>query len=184
MGDALAAASGATPPTTDKEAAAGTAVAEANTNTPGTSGEPGTGVLEEGTAGSSDAMVLSPQQSLLDWVAYTVSLNYNRIATSPVLSPFTRWHWYDPIPHTPLILGALPSEHQLVHMQRYDKVQDVINMCAEFHGHTATMDRLGLLQCWIPTRDFHTPSVESIWSGRVEEGVRPSHSVGSFTLTA
>ncbi|KAF9165437.1 Phosphatidylglycerophosphatase and protein-tyrosine phosphatase 1 [Mortierella sp. AD011] len=27
------------------------------------------------------------------------------------------------------------------------------------------MQELGLVQCWIPTRDFQTPSLESIWTG-------------------
>ncbi|KAG9322642.1 hypothetical protein KVV02_002371 [Mortierella alpina] len=165
MGDAHAAVHEVTPPTIRRESAAGTTIAGANTDSPGTSSVSERGALEEDTAGSSHAMTLPPHQSLLDLVAYTVSLNYNRIATSRVLSPLTRWHWYDPIPHTPLILGALPSEHQLVHMQRYDKVQYIINMCAEFPGHSGTMSRLGLIQCWIPTRDFHTPSVDSIWRG-------------------
>lgn len=38
-------------------------------------------------------------------------------------------------------------------------------MCAEFKGHIQTMKELGLVQCWLPTRDFSTPSVESIWAG-------------------
>ncbi|CAO3566315.1 unnamed protein product [Mortierella alpina] len=170
MEDVHAAANEATPPTIDRGAAARTTATGANVHSTGTSGVPSKGTLEEDTleedtAGSSEAMAMLPQQSLLDRVAYAVSLNYNRIATSPVLSPLTRWHWYDPISNTPLILGALPSDHQLVHMQQHDRVRCIINMCAEFRGHLGTMSRLGLSQCWIPTRDFHTPSVDSIWRG-------------------
>lgn len=38
-------------------------------------------------------------------------------------------------------------------------------MCAEFKGHLQTMKELGLVQCWLPTKDFNTPSVENIWAG-------------------
>ncbi|KAF9318639.1 hypothetical protein BG003_010889 [Podila horticola] len=37
-------------------------------------------------------------------------------------------------------------------------------MCAEFRGHLEKMRELGLYQCWVPTRDFHTPSVPDIWT--------------------
>ncbi|KAF9910038.1 hypothetical protein EC991_007369 [Linnemannia zychae] len=105
-----------------------------------------------------------PPRSTLDWLAYTVSLNYNRLATS-VFSPITRWHWFDPIPNTRIILGAVPSQHLLIQLQREYAVQDIVNMCAEFKGHLQTMKELGLVQCWLPTRDFSTPSLENIWAG-------------------
>ncbi|KAF8918004.1 hypothetical protein BGZ58_004970, partial [Dissophora ornata] len=111
-----------------------------------------------------DPSVLVPEQSTLDWLAYSVSLNYNRLATS-VFSTFTRWHWFDPIPYSSLILGAVPSQQLLVQLQREYRVEDIVNMCAEFQGHLETMKELGLVQCWIPTRDFHTPTLESIWVG-------------------
>ncbi|KAI8348492.1 protein-tyrosine phosphatase-like protein [Mortierella sp. GBAus27b] len=38
-------------------------------------------------------------------------------------------------------------------------------MCGEFQGHLETMAQLGLVQCWIPTPDFHVPTLESIWVG-------------------
>ncbi|KAF9549651.1 hypothetical protein EC957_003187 [Mortierella hygrophila] len=114
--------------------------------------------------GADPAETLIPPRSTFDWLAYTVSLNYNRLATS-VFSPITRWNWYDPIPHTSIILGAVPSQHLLVQLQRDHAIQDIVNMCAEFKGHFQTMKELGLVQCWLPTRDFSTPSVESIWAG-------------------
>ncbi|KAI9240832.1 MAG: protein-tyrosine phosphatase-like protein [Podila humilis] len=104
-----------------------------------------------------------PQRTPVDWVAYAVSLNYNRLATSFVFSPITRWHWYDPIPHTSLVLGAVPSSYQLESLQKQEKVENMLNMCAEFSGHLEKMRELGLYQCWVPTRDFHTPSVPDIW---------------------
>ncbi|KAG0220172.1 hypothetical protein BGX33_007121 [Mortierella sp. NVP41] len=124
----------------------------------------GTGPFEGDGADPAQAAALIPPRSTLDWLAYTVSLNYNRLATS-VLSPITRWHWYDPIPHTSIILGAVPSQHFLAQLQRDHAVQDIVNMCAEFKGHLQTMRELGLVQCWLPTQDFHTPSVENIWAG-------------------
>lgn len=70
MVDAHAAANGATPPTT---------VAQTRAGSPGTSGAPDAAALEDDITDSPDAMALPPQQSVLDWVAYTVSLNYNRV---------------------------------------------------------------------------------------------------------
>ncbi|KAG0336473.1 Phosphatidylglycerophosphatase and protein-tyrosine phosphatase 1 [Podila horticola] len=105
-----------------------------------------------------------PQRTPADWVAYTVSLNYNRLATSFVFSLITRWHWYDPLPHTSLVLGAVPSSYQLESLQKQEKVENILNMCAEFRGHLEKMRELGLYQCWVPTRDFHTPSVPDIWT--------------------
>ncbi|KAF9124685.1 hypothetical protein BGW39_007972 [Mortierella sp. 14UC] len=86
-----------------------------------------------------------PPRSTFDWLAYTVSLNYNRLATS-VFSPITHWHWFDTIPNTSIILGAVPSQHLLVQLQRDYAVQDIVNMCAEFKGHLQTMKELGLVQ--------------------------------------
>ncbi|KAG0301559.1 hypothetical protein BGZ97_002737 [Linnemannia gamsii] len=115
-------------------------------------------------ADPAQAAVLIPLRSTFDWLAYTVSLNYNRLATS-VFSPITHWHWYNPVPHTSIILGAVPSQHLLAQLTRDHAVQNIVNMCAEFKGHLQTMKELGLMQCWLPTRDFSTPSVESIWTG-------------------
>ncbi|KAF9106173.1 hypothetical protein BGX29_010318 [Mortierella sp. GBA35] len=133
---------------------------ETDIGTPAT----GTAPFEGDGADPAQAAALIPPRSTFDWLAYTVSLNYNRLATS-VLSPITRWHWYDPIPHTSIILGAVPSQHFLAQLQRDHAVQDIVNMCAEFKGHLQTMRELGLVQCWLPTQDFHTPSVENIWAG-------------------
>ncbi|KAG0371456.1 hypothetical protein BGX24_001656, partial [Mortierella sp. AD032] len=82
-------------------------------------------------------------RSTFDWFAYTVSLNYNRLAAS-LLSPFTHWHWHDPIPNTSIILGAVPSQHLLFQLKRDHGVQDIVNMCAEFKGYLQTMKELGL----------------------------------------
>ncbi|GJJ68068.1 hypothetical protein EMPS_00414 [Entomortierella parvispora] len=105
-----------------------------------------------------------PERTSMEWIAYTVSLNYNKLATS-VLSPLTRWHWYDRVPNTPFILGAVPSEELLPQIIKEEGVTDIVNMCAEFKGHLEKMQELGLHQCWIPTQDFCTPSLESIWIG-------------------
>ncbi|KAK3830651.1 MAG: protein-tyrosine phosphatase-like protein [Linnemannia gamsii] len=105
-----------------------------------------------------------PSRSTFDWLAYTVSLNYNRLAAS-LLSPLTHWHWHDPISNTSIILGAVPSQHLLFQLKRDHGVQNIVNMCAEFKGYLQTMKELGLVQCWLPTRDFSTPSVENIWAG-------------------
>ncbi|KAF8941986.1 hypothetical protein BGZ47_006974, partial [Haplosporangium gracile] len=96
-------------------------------------------------ADPSQAPAIIPPRSTFDWLAYTVSLNYNRLATS-VFSPITHWHWYDPVPHTSIILGAVPSQHLLHQLQRDHAVQDIVNMCAEFKGHLQTMKELGLVQ--------------------------------------
>ncbi|KAG0290033.1 hypothetical protein BGZ96_006501, partial [Linnemannia gamsii] len=115
-------------------------------------------------ADPAQAATMIPPRSTFDWLAYTVSLNYNRLATS-VFSPITRWQWYNPVPHTRIILGAVPSQHLLAQLARDHAVQDIVNMCAEFKGHLQTMKELGLVQCWLPTKDFNTPSVQSIWAG-------------------
>ncbi|KAF8977127.1 hypothetical protein BGZ46_007631 [Entomortierella lignicola] len=112
----------------------------------------------------SQAALLIPQRTLTEWLTYSISLNYNRLATS-VLSPITHWQWYNRIPHTNVILGAVPSQQILVQLQREQRLENVVNMCAEFNGHIETMNDLGLVQCWIPTRDFQTPSLDSIWTG-------------------
>ncbi|KAG0334809.1 hypothetical protein BG004_000250 [Podila humilis] len=106
-----------------------------------------------------------PKQTTAGWVAYTVSLNYNRLATSPIFAPITRWNWYDPIPHTPLILGAVPLPSSLLStLQKQDNVKHILNMCAEFRGHLEKMRQLGIYQCWVPTLDFHTPTLPDIWT--------------------
>ncbi|KAF9438094.1 Phosphatidylglycerophosphatase and protein-tyrosine phosphatase 1 [Entomortierella beljakovae] len=112
----------------------------------------------------SQADQLIPQRTVLEWVAYSVSLNYNRLATS-VLFPVTRWQWHNTIPHTNIILGAVPTQQLLKQLHQERNLQNVVNMCAEFKGHLDTMKDLGITQCWIPTRDFHTPSLENIWIG-------------------
>ncbi|KAG0021271.1 hypothetical protein BGZ80_002740 [Entomortierella chlamydospora] len=81
----------------------------------------------------SKAAALIPQRTAIEWIAYSVSLNYNR--------------------------------QLLRQLQREQCLEDVVNLCAEFSGHIETMQELGLVQCWIPTRDFQTPSLESIWTG-------------------
>lgn len=57
----------------------------------------------------------------------------------------------------------MPSSYQLESLQQQEKVENMLNMCAEFRGHLEKMRELGLYQCWVPTRDFHTPSVPDIW---------------------
>ncbi|KAG0214886.1 Meiotic Sister-Chromatid recombination aldehyde dehydrogenase, partial [Mortierella sp. GBA43] len=61
--------------------------------------------------------------------------------------------------------GAVPSQHLLSQLQREESVENIVNMCGEFQGHLETMAQLGLVQCWIPTPDFHVPTLESIWVG-------------------
>ncbi|KAG0267467.1 hypothetical protein DFQ27_008758 [Actinomortierella ambigua] len=97
-------------------------------------------------------------------LTYAVSLNYNKLATS-IFYPVTGWHWYDPIRNTVCILGAVPSHQDLVNLSTTYNVRHVINMCAEFPGHLDTMKKLSMQQCYIPTKDFHTPSIESLWRG-------------------
>ncbi|KAF9901838.1 hypothetical protein BX616_002139, partial [Lobosporangium transversale] len=125
---------------------------------------PPNGPFQGDGADPSQAAVLIPARSTLAWMTYTISLNYNRLATS-VLSPVTHWHWHDPIPHSSLILGAVPSSHLLRQLRQYHQVGGIVNMCAEFEGYLKAMQELDLVQCWVPTLDFHTPTVESIWIG-------------------
>ncbi|KAF9951698.1 hypothetical protein BGZ65_005797, partial [Modicella reniformis] len=126
--------------------------------------KPMPGPFQGDGADPSQAAVLIPQRSALNWLAYSVSLNYNRLATS-VFAPITRWRWFDPIPHSCLVLGAVPSQQFLEQVQREQSVENIVNMCAEFEGHLETMKTLGLVQCWVPTPDFHVPTVDSIWIG-------------------
>ncbi|KAF9353173.1 hypothetical protein BGX34_011751 [Mortierella sp. NVP85] len=123
----------------------------------------GTGPFQGDGADPSQPERLIPQ-SPMGWVAYTVSLNYNRLATS-VLSPLTHWRWFDRIPSSCLILGAVPSQHLLSQLQQTESVSNIVNMCGEFQGHLETMTTLGLVQCWIPTPDFTVPTLDSIWVG-------------------
>ncbi|KAF9971028.1 hypothetical protein BGZ73_006095 [Actinomortierella ambigua] len=133
----------------------------------------------------------SDDRTAFERLAYAVSLNYNKpmhaclakrenykqedsrrycpykkldLATS-IFYPVTGWHWYDPIRNTMCILGAVPSRNHLAHLSTTYNVRYVINMCAEFPGHLETMKELGIKQCWLPTKDFHTPSTDSLWRG-------------------
>ncbi|KAF9921532.1 hypothetical protein FBU30_008411 [Linnemannia zychae] len=103
-------------------------------------------------------------RSTFDWLAYTVSLNYNRLATS-VFSPITQWRWYNPVPHTNIILGAVPSQRLVRQLSQEYAVKNIVNMCAEFRGHLQTMKELDIVQCWLPTQDFQTPSIRHLWAG-------------------
>ena len=63
-----------------------------------------------------------------------------------------------------LILGALPMRREL---SRFAELQvgGVINMCAEWNGHTARYNDLGIEQLHLPTPDFTSPNSNAIRQG-------------------
>lgn len=77
----VTAAKAAAGTSTESQSTAGTVGGDSK---PGTS-IPGTGPFQGDGADPSQAAILIPQRSTLDWVAYTVSLNYNRVRQLDVL---------------------------------------------------------------------------------------------------
>lgn len=71
-------------------------------------------------------------------------------------------HWTE-IDDT-LILGALPTRRELAHFSDL-QVGGVINMCAEWNGHTSRYDSSGIEQLHLPTPDFTSPDIHAVHSG-------------------
>ncbi len=71
-------------------------------------------------------------------------------------------HWTE-IDDT-LILGALPTRRELLHFSGL-QVGGVINMCAEWNGHTSRYDRSGIEQLHLPTPDYTSPDLNAVRSG-------------------
>lgn len=71
-------------------------------------------------------------------------------------------HWTE-IDDT-LILGALPTRRELLHFSEL-QVGGVINMCAEWNGHTSRYDSSGIEQLHLPTPDFTSPDIHAVRNG-------------------
>ena len=71
-------------------------------------------------------------------------------------------HWSE-IDDT-LILGALPRKREWSLFQEL-QVGGVINMCAEWSGHTSEYARTGIEQLHLPTPDFTSPDVDALRNG-------------------
>lgn len=74
----------------------------------------------------------------------------------------TEEHW-TAIDET-LILGALPTKRELAEFESLD-VGGVINMCAEWKGHTSRYSRSGIEQLHLPTPDYTSPDLNAVRCG-------------------
>lgn len=73
-------------------------------------------------------------------------------------------HWWDEIdPH--VILGARPLRSDIPVLAKNWRVAAVVNMCEEFSGPVDLYREFGIEQLWLPTTDFHVPSLEDVKRG-------------------
>jgi atypical dual specificity phosphatase len=63
-----------------------------------------------------------------------------------------------------LILGALPTRRELAEFDALN-VGGVINMCAEWKGHSASYARCSIEQLHLPTPDYLSPDLTAVRSG-------------------
>jgi len=71
-------------------------------------------------------------------------------------------HWTE-IDDT-LILGALPMRRELSRFNEMN-VSGVINMCAEWNGHTSHYDDSEIDQLYLPTLDYNSPDINAVRDG-------------------
>lgn len=71
----------------------------------------------------------------------------------------TEEHW-TAIDET-LILGALPTKRELAEFESLD-IGGVINMCAEWKGHTSRYARCDIEQLHLPTPDYTSPDLTAV----------------------
>jgi len=82
---------------------------------------------------------------------YYPTLWFNRLMCA--LRLWRRWDWID----QSLALGSLPSRADLAELQSQG-VSAVVNLCAEFAGHSDQLTACGMTQLHLPTLDYACPS--------------------------
>ncbi|KAI8904680.1 protein-tyrosine phosphatase-like protein [Gorgonomyces haynaldii] len=92
----------------------------------------------------------------VDYSLFHISLTYNKLQT---LLGLNQWR---SILSDHLIIGALPTLQDIREMHRLG-LDTVVNLCQEFSGHPEYAD-LGIRQLRVETRDFTSPSYDSILS--------------------
>ena len=73
-------------------------------------------------------------------------------------------HWWDFVDDS-VLLGARPLRRDLRVLAQDFGVTGVVNMCEEFQGEQDRYKAMGIEQLWLPTTDFHPPTVEMITRG-------------------
>lgn len=73
-------------------------------------------------------------------------------------------HWWDFVDNS-VLLGARPLRRDLQVLAQEFGVTGVVNMCEEFQGEQDRYKAMGIEQLWLPTTDFHPPTVEMITRG-------------------
>ena len=69
--------------------------------------------------------------------------------------------WWDVIGGEPIVLGALPFERDILHLQS-EGVTGVVNMCIEYPGPKSAYETMAVEQLWLPTVDFTPPTLVDI----------------------
>ncbi|KAI9470427.1 protein-tyrosine phosphatase-like protein [Zychaea mexicana] len=101
--------------------------------------------------------------NLLVWARFYISLYYNKILVG-MLGCVTGWAWYNRIDRH-VLLGALPTPTHIKDLHSQERVQAIVNLCAEFPGYKSLYDELGMKQTLLPTSDFTIPHLEHIEQG-------------------
>ncbi|KAI8049418.1 protein-tyrosine phosphatase-like protein [Gilbertella persicaria] len=76
----------------------------------------------------------------------------------------TGWTWYNRLDRH-VILGALPTPSQIKKLHQQERVDTVVNLCAEFPGYKKLYRDLDIKQIRLETPDFSIPSIEMIRQG-------------------
>jgi atypical dual specificity phosphatase len=76
---------------------------------------------------------------------------------------FRKRNWWDPIDEF-VLLGAMPLRSDVGPLYELG-VRGVVNMCEEYPGPTAEYAKVGIEQLWLPTTDFHHPTLDHVASG-------------------
>lgn len=95
---------------------------------------------------------------LLVSLAYYPSLLFNRAMCAAGL--WRRWDWID----EHVLVGMVPTRGEMEELRRLG-IGAVVNLCQEFAGHSAELERLGMQQLHLPTLDFHPPTAEDMRRG-------------------
>ena len=73
------------------------------------------------------------------------------------------WHAWDGIDDS-VLLGSRPSCRDITRLHELG-VSAIVNLCEEFAGHGAAMQRLGIQQLRLPTLDYHSPTIGDLRKG-------------------
>lgn len=72
-------------------------------------------------------------------------------------------HWWDEV-EPRVFLGARPLRRDIPKMSKLG-IRGVVNMCEEFSGHPQLYETNQIEQLWLPTTDFHHPTIEQVQEG-------------------